>query len=134
MSYVLYRGDDKAHDIHLTGCAFCECLGFGQAFGWDPMGTVDPFDNPEVGFWDSKTEGEWPGHYAEHCLQTVREDDARAFSTALFRGLDSICGKKLTPQELEAIEKDFPDFNEKSFLAMVHKVAEFAAEGAFQIC
>ncbi len=132
MAYILYRRDEE-WDLTLNR-GLGACLRLAMRFGWDPMGTVDPFDHPEMSYWNSETCGEWPGDYLEHCLQTVREDDARAFSAALFRGLDMISGQKLTPQELEAIEKDFPLFNEERFLAMVRKVAEFAADGAFQIC
>ncbi len=132
MAYILYRRDEE-RDLTLNR-GLGACLRLAMRFGWDPMGTVDPFDNPEVGLWDSETCGEWPGDYCAHCCQTVREDDARAFSSALFQGLDMISGEKLTPEELEAVKEDFPDFNEEPFLAMVREVAEFAAEGAFQIC
>ncbi len=133
--YVLYRRDEP-RDVRLGYLGFSAGFAFGVEFGWEPMGTVDPFDNPELGLWDSETCGEWAGDYFAHCCQTVREDDARALSTALFRGLDIISGKKLPPQELVDIKKHFPHLsqNEEQFLAMVREVAEFAAEGAFQIC
>ncbi len=121
------------HDVLVNGCAFCECLDLGEGFGWEPMGTIDPSSDEQLG-WDTEEWGEWPGSYAANCAQTVREDDARAFSMALFRALDAITGKQLTQEELEALKKDCPDFNKESFLAMVREVAEFAAKGAFQIC
>ncbi len=61
------------------------------------------------------------------------EDDARAFSRALFRGLNVIAGEQLTPEESEAFKKDFSDFNEERFLAAVREIADFAAKGSFRI-
>ncbi len=135
MAYVLYRRDgDKKRDILISICGFCGCLNLGAAFDWEPMGTVDPFDNPEVGLWNSETEGQWPGHYCANCCQTVRENDARALSRALFKALDMIAGKQLTPDEWEELKRICSYVTDELFLAKVREVADFAAEGAFQIC
>ncbi len=101
------------------------------AAGWEPMGTVDPIDDPQLGW--TEEYGEWPGYYCRSSCQTVREDDARAFSRALFKALESIEGDRLTPENVETFSEICPDFKEDRFLAKVREIAEFAAEGAFQI-
>ncbi len=45
-----------------------------------------------------------------------------------------IAGNQLTPEEWEEFKGICPDASDDEFLALVRKVAEFAAEGAFQIC
>ncbi len=136
MDYVCYHpGGDTTRDVHLSIYEFKQIVKAGLAFGWEPMGTIDPSEEEQTGR-DTERRGEWPSDYFVHDCQTVREDDARAFSRALFRALDIMAGKQLmaTPEEREALKKACPDFNEDWFLDSMREFAEFAAEGAFDIC
>ncbi len=131
MSQILYHPGEE-HDITISYDGLYECIVLARGFGWKPMGTVDPSDDPQLG-WDPEW-GAWPGYYCRNHNQMVKEDDARAFSKALFRGLEMIAGKQLTPEDWEALKKNCPKSSDESFLSLVREVAEFAAEGSFRIC
>ena len=63
-----------------------------QAYGWKPMGTIDP----DPYFEHDHTDPAWKGSYFHNHFQTVQYEDAKNLADALEKALNDIPDEKLT--------------------------------------
>lgn len=63
----------------LTSDGWRSVLQTAEQHGWQPMGTLPPWD------WNSETSGEWSGTYFGNDFQRVTAEDATAIADALIR-------------------------------------------------
>ncbi len=124
MTWVLSR-----EDRHLIVIEWPEFLELGEAFGWEPEGTVAR----------QEWEDEWDGSYVERYGQFVEKDDAHNLSRALYNAVDAISrGEELTPEQKRWTEKMpfwslLDGVHRIRTLAKVIEIADFAARGLFEI-
>ena len=84
-------------------------LGVARAYGWQPMGSIDPIN--------TSPDREWNGNYSSNDGQWVRPEDAAAFGDAL-------------ETYLLQSEKEFG----KEDADQIKELIEFSRGGGFIIC
>ena len=96
--YLINRNDD---DLKFNNYTWAMILSLAKDYGWEPAGTVDPWNK------DEPDAPDWSGSYITLGFQWVTSDDAVNIANALERAIENMDNTSVIPPEDIAIAPDF---------------------------